>query len=391
MRNVIALLVFVLCTLSPLRADEADPLARWRDGVVIRPVAPDAPRHTIHAYYVTCPESPDGRNVLYFSSITPDAHRGDVVVLDRQSRQERILASDIACEDAHRAACQEWVAKGHSVAFHGERNGVWSVCAVDLASGQERLLAEDRLKGFSHPDGDVVPVYGKHWSPGQYHDLQLVNVRTGAITTPLTLEQVRQDAPNFFQNHFPDRETSLFFPVLSPDQRRVFFKMSSPGSVNSPYSSAASRREGLFCYSLDEPRLLFVKGDWGHPSWFPDSRTIVQLGNTLIDSNDGTQRRIPGWPIFRGDHPSASPDGQLIVTDTTLDRLGGDAREWGVIVGDIRGQDYIVLHRFDNSRGARSWRRSHPHPVFSPDGRRIYFNVSSDDWTRLYVAEAPDR
>ena len=30
---------------------------------------------------------------------------------------------------------------------------------------------------------------------------------------------------------------------------------------------------------------------------------------------------------------------------------------------------------------------SHPHPVFSPDSQRIYFNVGSDEWTRLYVAE----
>ena len=33
-----------------------------------------------------------------------------------------------------------------------------------------------------------------------------------------------------------------------------------------------------------------------------------------------------------------------------------------------------IIHRADNTHGARSWRISHPHPVFSPDGKRIYFN-----------------
>jgi hypothetical protein len=47
-----------------------------------------------------------------------------------------------------------------------------------------------------------------------------------------------------------------------------------------------------------------------------------------------------------------------------------------------------VLHHFDNSRGARSWRKNHPHPIFSGDGRRIYFNVNEGEWTRLHVAEA---
>ena len=30
---------------------------------------------------------------------------------------------------------------------------------------------------------------------------------------------------------------------------------------------------------------------------------------------------------------------------------------------------------------------SHPHPAFSPDGKRLYFNVSDGKWTRLHVAE----
>jgi hypothetical protein len=46
-----------------------------------------------------------------------------------------------------------------------------------------------------------------------------------------------------------------------------------------------------------------------------------------------------------------------------------------------------VIHRFDGSKGATSWRPSHPHPVFSADGRRVYYNVNDGRWTQLYVAE----
>ena len=112
------------------------------------------------------------------------------------------------------------------------------------------------------------------------------------------------------------------------------------------------------------------------------------MGNLLIDSNDGTLRRIPDEPQLRGCHPSVSPDGTLFVMDGLLDTLGGKPGEWGVVVGDLRGRHYAIVHRFDNTHGARSWRRSDPHPVFSADGRRIYFNVSSGDWTQLHVAEA---
>jgi hypothetical protein len=34
---------------------------------------------------------------------------------------------------------------------------------------------------------------------------------------------------------------------------------------------------------------------------------------------------------------------------------------------------------------------SHPHPVFSADGKRIYYNVSDGEFTRLHVAERAER
>ncbi|GDY10435.1 hypothetical protein LBMAG52_39230 [Planctomycetia bacterium] len=58
-----------------------------------------------------------------------------------------------------------------------------------------------------------------------------------------------------------------------------------------------------------------------------------------------------------------------------------------VVVANAGGTDHVLIHRFDNSRGAASWRHSHPHPIFSSDSRRIDFNVSSGQWTQLFVAE----
>ncbi|MBI3466886.1 MAG: hypothetical protein HY000_28055, partial [Planctomycetes bacterium] len=181
----------------------------------------------------------------------------------------------------------------------------------------------------------------------------------------------------------------IFFPVLSPDLQRVFFKLASPAGGDAR-STKASTRLGLVCYSLADHRLLYRNPRWGHPSWRPDSRTIVETSFTLFDSNDGSSQRLAGLPSPRGDHPSSSPDGRLIVTDTTMDVFGGDRNHWGIVVADARGGEYTLIHQFDNSQGASSWRRSHPHPVFSPDGRRVYFNVSSGPWTQLYVAEIAD-
>jgi Tol biopolymer transport system component len=150
----------------------------------------------------------------------------------------------------------------------------------------------------------------------------------------------------------------------------------------------ASDRECLIGYDLEHSRFLFFRAKWGHPAWHPDSRTLINVPNLLGDSDTGKERTIPNLPAFPGSHPSISPDGKLFATDTTLEKFGGKKHEWGMVVGDLEGERYRILHRFDNSKGAQSWRVSHPHPIFSPDGKRVYFNVSQGLWTELHVAEA---
>jgi Tol biopolymer transport system component len=189
---------------------------------------------------------------------------------------------------------------------------------------------------------------------------------------------------------FGGRATSIFFPHLSPDGQRVFFKMSAPGAEGATgnfRSKQASDRQGLFVYELATGQPLCMRGTWGHPAWHPNGRTIIEVGYTLIDSDTGQSQRLSGLPPMGSGHPSFSPNGKLIVTDLTADRLGGRQGDWAVIVCDARGGSHVVLRQFDNSQGANSWRKNHPHPVFSADGRRIYFNVNAGEWTQLYVAE----
>ncbi len=384
----VILLAALLTPVTTTPAATNDPVAAWRSGVKISPAAPQDGRHTIHSYFNTCPESPDGQWLLFFASKTPNAQRGDVVIRHRLTGEEKTLARDIDTEDAHRVACQQWVSGGQRVVYHGQRDGRWFTAVVDVETGRERILARDRLAGWSQPHADVVPLYGLHWNPGEHRGLELANVRTGEINTVITADALKQAYPEFLAKHFGEKPVSIFFPVLSPDLNRVFFKLATPAGGDAR-SKQASTRLGLVVYSLNDKRFLRADIRWGHPAWHPDARTIVEAGNLLIDSKTGQTQRIPDLPSFGSGHPSASPDGTLLVTDTLMDRVGGRRDEWGIVVADIRGAHYVVIHHSPAVGGAKSWRPPHPHPIFSADGRRIYFNVNNGDWTQLWVAERP--
>src|SRR5213080_4594945 len=119
--KALPLLLALLSTTLPLRAESPDdPLAPWRSGVQIKPVAPDQQRHSMHSYFNTCPESPDGKWALFFTSTTADGQHGDVRIRNRATGEERVLVKDLDVEDAHRVACQQWVSNGKRVVFHGQ-------------------------------------------------------------------------------------------------------------------------------------------------------------------------------------------------------------------------------------------------------------------------------
>lgn len=374
--------LFMLFALASIN----DPFVKWEGPVKVHPVAPGAERHSMHTYFNLSPESPDGKWILFYTSTTADGHHGEIRIRERAPGKEIVLAEGIYTEDAHRAACQQWVSGGRRVVFHNEVKGEWQVIAVDLDTRKKRVLARNHMLSWGQPNSDIVPLYKPHWAPGEHPDLELLNVETGELKTIVTAKATRAQYEKQIAARFGDRPISLFFPILSPDLKRVLFKLASATGTD-PRSAEASDRECLIGYDLEHAKFLFFRAKWGHPAWSPNSRDTINVYNVLLDSNTGEERPIPGLPKFPGSHPSISPDGKLFATDTTLEAFGGKKNEWGVVVGDLAGQRYKILHRFDNSQGAKSWRVSHPHPYFSPDGRRLYFNVSDTRWTQLYIAE----
>lgn len=386
-------LVAIALTWSAVRGsfaeEAADPLAAWTGEVAVHAVLKDAERHSIHAYFNTSPESPDGRHVLLYTSTTADGHTGEIWIVERSSGEATVLARNVEVEDAHRAACQQWLSGGRTVVFHDRRDGRWVVVGINVETRQERILAQDRQVAWGQPAGNVIPLYGPHWNPGSHRDLELLNVETHEIRTALKADDVQAAHAKWIGERFGSKRISIFFPIISPDESLAVFKLAAPEGGDFR-SAKASHRDGLFCCDLNSGEVLWMHAHWGHPAWHPDSASLINYdrqGLFTIDARTGAVRRASNLPAFPGSHPSFGPGGRLFATDLRLGKSDGALDEWAAVVGSLAAGRHRIVHRFENGRGSTSWRESHPHPVFSQDGRRLYFNVSADRWTRLYVAE----
>lgn len=378
-------------------AGRFDPVAPWKTGVTTRAVSAIPDRHTIHTYFNVSPESPDGRYVLYYTSVTPEGHAGEIRMQERATGRETVLVRNLDTEDGHRVACQQWVSGGRRVLFHDMRNGEVVAATVDIHSLKERVLAKGRMVSWGQPHSEWAPIYGVHFQPGPYKNVELLNVETGEIRTLVTGEDVRKAFPDQIRELYGDKEISTPFGTLSPDGKLIFFKLSAASDGYKPLPqgqlkwprSYQSAREGLVCFDIERSRLLFFRRSWGHPAWHPNSKEFINVPNVMIDALTGEETPIPYLPAFPGEHLSISPDGKLFVTDTQLGPFAGAKGEWGVAVCDIHGASWTMIARFQGAEGATTWRKNHPHPAFSADGKRIYYNVNSGKYTSLFVAELP--
>ncbi|MGI5869858.1 MAG: biopolymer transporter Tol [Kiritimatiellia bacterium] len=369
--------------------------AAW-GAAVVRPASTVPGRHTFHSYFNLSPESPDGRHVVFFASRERSGERGDLVVLDRRTGEERIAAPGLQTEDAHRGVCQQWVLGSRFVAYHEHVGTHWRVMAWERDGGRRRVLAENWQLGFGTPCANPlvpwVPIYGCHWNPGTHRDFVLVNVETGEFRTVCTLEAATAAAPaDWLHRTFgPDGPSSVFFPVLSHDGRRAFFKLSRGMGGDDWRGWRVSIREGKVVVDLETGRPLRFFEQWGHPSWRPDGGGILEKGNLVQDVATGAVSHLAAIPT---DHPSFSPDGRLFTSDGKEDKETFEQTGIRVVtVADATDPATATsarVFRGVDTRGATSWRRSHLHPVFSPDSRRIYFNVNAGDWTQLAAAELP--
>lgn len=178
-----------------------------------------------------------------------------------------------------------------------------------------------------------------------------------------------------------DRRASDYFPVWSPDGRRVVFVSNRDGDDELFVMSA----NGSGLRQLTRNRAVDTT-----PAWSPDGRSLVFASNRaggehklyVLRVDTGSARQLTRGPRTAFDvAPSWSSDGKLIAFASNRAAYA-NSDIWLV------RPDGTALRRLTRTPGSESRPGDEGTPAFSPDGRRIAFSTNRDRQQEIYVMDA---
>lgn len=139
-----------------------------------------------------------------------------------------------------------------------------------------------------------------------------------------------------------------------------------------------------------DTQLIMDDGIVSHYCWLNDDRILV-WGRTerhgdgyhIINVENNERDLVQSLDEYGDGHPSISPDGQWIVTDTYPDR----SRRRHLLLLNLETNEVIEIGRFLSPFGFEGTERCDLHPRWSPDGTAISIDSAHDGTRRSYILD----
>ena len=336
----------------------------------------NAEYNDLHAYYDMSPWSPDGSKIVFSSApAVKDGHppNAQIYMMDADGANIRKLADSpgiSTVEDSNRRPM--WAADGESVYFF-----TYDVRRMKNETLLRRVFLERRKPSVR----DVVGQPGKVRSIGDFW-LWKASETTGRLlsTDPSGLYSYAPDGSDK-QQLASMEQVKAGSPTRdkSPPHRSLdHAKWNADGTK----CMVVLRGEGvkeLHVVNADGSDLHFCSQFGKHPSWHPNEDQILCTmsdGIYVVDADGKGKRRIARG-LNRG-HPSYSPDGSLIATDSF--RGVGDVYLIDPRTGEWRKLcSAPIVNQYRPVTGS-----CHQHPVWSRDGKSIIFDCNRSGTAQIY-------
>jgi len=376
------------------------------------------PKEHKHTYHIFCPWSPDGRLLLLlrYNRANPAA---EVCVLDTATGEVRAAGRTRKWE-SHGAAYQQWQGgEGRILYRSADDSGPKVVTVLPDGSNERAFPVQGFIPHYCSPNGRWV--YGAPPLDVMFPDdaiaqrsdkgLSRMDLETGHCELVLPVE----NAVALLPDSDAVSPCHLYVKTIIMHQRlgRVLFNLTNTFWDR---DGAEPRIRCLISLDADGSNPAYVGRILHHPNWHSVEDRILA---NVKDFNDETR-----FGLYHGDrrglleyvpaatgagHPSFSPDGRWICTDTAgpgtssrvvfVDPAAGReivAAEYDAVsegyasfkVVDERAPGETVTDALSRlpKRARKTW-QTQAHPAWSRDGSAVLFNADLGGGSQLFALD----
>jgi hypothetical protein len=379
------------------------------------------PAAHVHRYHKYCPFSTDETKLLFLEYELDDPE-ARVCLMDVSTGAIEVAGTSTAW-GTHSAANQFWV-DGRIIYCERETESGGHVFALVSPDGT-RTRVEAELEQI----GAVVGTTGYGTAPFSVafpNDAIGDRSRVGLLAADLSsgdthvlcsLERVVESHPD--ADRIRDYHIMLKQVDLHPNGDLILFVATNMPPKNAGLDAAAPAVKYLYAYRLSTDELVHLGPVGHHPIWHtkqpwgltysPDDDGVRRLTLDKLGGDGSVTREYLGYRSHTG-HPSVSPDGRRILTDTyskyenrvAIDLYDPEHDATVELASYPEGTDPLAYphtqaERESGESMAEYTRRIttgsnrkivvQAHPAWDRTGRRVVFNADSSGLSQLYMID----
>ncbi len=343
-------------------------------------------RPAIHAYYDIVPESPNREQILYYAFDSDEIPGpGHVICANRDGSEARVVSPKTRAI-GHTGSFPQWHTN-QEISFLGQP-GLERSSVRQSLSGEDRTDIPGHVRQFNiETQQGLLIRRNESMDSNPFNLLNTLEIQdlNGRPIKVITTADAHKAYPH--KDRLPPLEQCSFQNAKwSPDAKQFLIVFANQGYAKVTNQTPAYSLKVLMIGNTDGTAFRFLSDFGHHPMWSPDGTFIYAFERTSAGRQNLMKYPLQGEKSALiedapGVHASLHPNMRDLIVDVfnhPEEGLGSLMR-YDLVTGD---REILATFRHD---GYQHETGCHPHPVWSRDFKKVYFNAKDTGRAQLYV------